>query len=165
MFSLPIDSVHGIVYHKTITSDHTNQPHDRPIRPERTRTMKNYTTEHLNYGNSTVNGDELRSLCIREEYFTCGDCTAYDKLFKLNDNGASIEILAACIWSNSGDWADLDTIAEQIRDLNRWPIHLDSIRRALESEGFGETEIEIITEAVRTHQDAGTAYKVIESVQ
>lgn len=35
MCSLPIDSVHGIVYNKTITSDHTNQPHDRPIRPER----------------------------------------------------------------------------------------------------------------------------------
>ena len=30
MCSLPIDSAHGIVYHKTITSDHTNQPHDRP---------------------------------------------------------------------------------------------------------------------------------------
>ena len=127
--------------------------------------MKNYTTEHLNYGNSTVNGDELRSLCIREEYFTCGDCTAYDKLFKLNDSGASIEILAACIWTNSSDWVDLDTITDQLRNLNRWPIHLDSIRRALEYAQFGETEIEIITEAVRTHQDAGTAYKVIESVQ
>lgn len=80
MCSLPIDSVHGIVYHVTITSDHTNQPHDRPIRPERTRTMKNYTTEHLNYGNSTVNGDELRSLCIREEYFTCGARTESDAL-------------------------------------------------------------------------------------
>ena len=73
--------------------------------------------------------------------------------------------MAACIWSNSGDWVDLDTITDQLRNLNRWPIHLDSIRRALEDAQFGETEIEIITEAVRTHQDAGTAYKVIESVQ
>ena len=127
--------------------------------------MKNYTTEHLNYGNSTVNGDELRRLCIREDYFTCGDCTAYDKLFKLNDSGASLETLAACIWTNSSDGADLDTITDQLRNLNRWPICLDSIRRALEDAQFGETEIEIITEAVRTHQDAGTAYKVIESVQ
>ena len=127
--------------------------------------MKNYTTEHLNYGSSTVNSDDLRSLCIREEYFTCGAASAYDRLFTLNDNGASIETLAACIWMNSSDWADLDTITEQIRDLNRWPIYLDSIRRALESARVGKTEIEIITEAVRTHQDAGSAYKIIECAQ
>ena len=127
--------------------------------------MKNYTTEHLNYGGTTVSGDELRSLCISEGYFTRGDNTAYARLFKLNDSGASLETLAACIWTNSDDWADLDTITDQLRNLNRWPICLDSIRRALEDAQFGETEIEIITEAVRTHQDAGTAYKVIESVQ
>ena len=124
--------------------------------------MKNYTTEHLNYDNSTVDGNELRKLCIANDYFTGGDNTAYDRLFKLNDSGASLETLAACIWTNSNDWADLDTITEQLRNLNRWPICLDSIRRALESAEFGETEIEIITEAVRTHQDAGSAYKVME---
>lgn len=123
--------------------------------------MKNYTTEHLNNG-STIEFNDLRNLCISKEYFTCGDCTAYDRLFKLNESGASIETLAACIWTNSSDYADLDTITEQLRDLNRWTIYLDSIRHALESAQFGETEIEIITEAVRTHQDAGKAYRVIE---
>ena len=160
MCNLLIDKVHGSVYHKTMTSD--TQPTTTGHEPERTRTMKNYTTEHLNYGNSTVDGNDLRSLCIANEYFTSGCNDAYDKLFKLNDNGASIETLAACIWTNSSDWADLDTITEQLRNLNRWPIYLDCIRRALESAQFGETEIEIITEAVRTHQDAGSAYKVIE---
>lgn len=124
--------------------------------------MKNYTTEHLNDGRSTIEFNDLRNLCIANDYFTCGDCTAYDRLFKLNNSGASIETLAACIWTNSSDYADLDTITEQLRDLNRWPIYIDSIRRALESAQFGETEIEIITEAVRTHQDAGSAYKIIE---
>lgn len=123
--------------------------------------MKHYTTKHLNYG-STIEFNDLRSLCIANDYFTCGDCTAYDRLFELNRKGASIEILAACIWANSNDYADLETITEQLSDLNRWPIYIDSIRRALESAQFGETEIEIITEAIKTHQDAGRAYKVLE---
>ena len=123
--------------------------------------MKKYTTEHLNYGSCTVDGNKLRNLCIAENYFTSGCNEAYDRLFRLNEMGKSIETLAACIWMNS-PMTDLHEIEEQIQNLNRWPIYIESLSNALLDVGFGETEIEIIVEAIRTHQDAGEAYKVIE---
>lgn len=41
---------------------------------------------------------DLRRLCIRKDWFTCGSIRQYDKLFQLNDNGATIEEIALVIW-------------------------------------------------------------------
>ena len=56
--------------------------------------MKKYTV---------TNTWNLRSLCIRKDWFTCGTNSQYDKMFALNENGANIEDIALAIWLCSDD--------------------------------------------------------------
>lgn len=51
--------------------------------------MKKYTI---------TNPEELRNLCIKENWFTCGSNRQYDKLFYANENGCPIEEIATIIW-------------------------------------------------------------------
>lgn len=41
---------------------------------------------------------ELRALCIRNNWFTCGDIRQYTRFFQRNDEGAQPEELAAILW-------------------------------------------------------------------
>ena len=111
--------------------------------------------------NVYILSDELRTFCIRNNYFTSGTCEQYERLFALNEKGASIDILASIIWTCS-DGVDLAEIESGLEEMTRWPIYVDNLRRTLEYAAWGEDEIDIICEAVRTHQEAGRAYKVIE---
>lgn len=45
-----------------------------------------------------LNSTELRALCIRENWFTCGSIKQYSRFFLRNDEGASPEELATIIW-------------------------------------------------------------------
>lgn len=47
---------------------------------------------------SATNPEELRSLCIQNDWFTCGTISQYDKLFYANENGCPIEEIATIIW-------------------------------------------------------------------
>lgn len=47
---------------------------------------------------SVTNPGELRSLCIQNDWFTCGTISQYDKLFYANENGYPIEEIATIIW-------------------------------------------------------------------
>ena len=46
---------------------------------------------------------ELRALCIRNNWFTCGDIRQYTRFFQRNDEGAQPEELAAILWICSDD--------------------------------------------------------------
>lgn len=50
--------------------------------------------------------EELRNLCIRKNWFTCGNCEQYAKLFTMNDCGATPEQLACYIYVYSDDTRD-----------------------------------------------------------
>ena len=52
---------------------------------------------------SVTTPEELRNLCIRKDWFTCGSCRQYDKLFYANKMGAPIEEIATIIWLCSDD--------------------------------------------------------------
>ena len=41
---------------------------------------------------------ELRDLCIKNNWFTCGSIEQYEKLFYANENGCPIEEIATIIW-------------------------------------------------------------------
>lgn len=41
---------------------------------------------------------ELRELCIKNDWFTCGTIKQYEKLFDRNKAGASIAELSIIIW-------------------------------------------------------------------
>lgn len=56
--------------------------------------------------------DELRSLCIRKDWFTCGTNSQYDKLFYANENGCTLEELATIIWVCSDDVSPREILEE-----------------------------------------------------
>ena len=45
-----------------------------------------------------ISTEKLYRLCNKYQWFTSGDCTQYEKLFKKNRQGASLETLATIIW-------------------------------------------------------------------
>lgn len=47
---------------------------------------------------SVTTPDELRRLCIKNNWFTCGTNIQYEKLFYANENGYSIEEISIIIW-------------------------------------------------------------------
>lgn len=56
--------------------------------------MRNYTV---------TDSRELRRLCIKHNWFTCGSIDQYDKLFYANENGCPIEEIATIIWICSNE--------------------------------------------------------------
>lgn len=70
--------------------------------------------------------DELRSLCIRKNWFTCGSNRQYEKMFRMNELLAPIEEIATVIWLCSDEekhcrrdiLAELETVRDEyIMDL------------------------------------------------
>lgn len=61
--------------------------------------------------------DELRSLCIRKDWFTCGTGEQYDKLFYANSNPSdfSIEEIATIIWLCSDESYTRYDILEELK--------------------------------------------------
>ena len=45
-----------------------------------------------------ISNEMLRHLCIKNEWFTDGTNSQYEKLFVMNRDGASIEHIATVIW-------------------------------------------------------------------
>ncbi len=76
-----------------------------------------------------MNAMEVRSLCIKNNWFTNGDNTQYMRLFERVDNGAEIDEIAAIIWICS-DNADKDDIVRQLTK----PVKKDRVQlvRAME---------------------------------
>lgn len=59
---------------------------------------------------SLVSTQFLRDLCIKNNWFTCGTCEQYEKLFELNRNGCTLDNLALVIWLCSDEKWDREHI-------------------------------------------------------
>ena len=57
--------------------------------------------------------DRLRSLCVKNQWFTCGTNSQYEKMFEINETTKNINLLAVVIWACSADAAGS---MEQIRN-------------------------------------------------
>lgn len=56
---------------------------------------------------------KLRNLCIKNNWFTCGTCEQYEKLFQANAERASIDEIATIIWICSDEnWCRRDILIE-----------------------------------------------------
>ena len=69
--------------------------------------------------------ENLRSLCIKNNWFTEGTNKQYEKLFYANEHGCSIEEIATIIWlcSNSDVWCRRDILdALKIESINFWKL-------------------------------------------
>lgn len=47
---------------------------------------------------SVTTPEQLGTLCIKNDWFTCGTNRQYEKLFYANENGCPIEEIATIIW-------------------------------------------------------------------
>lgn len=82
------------------------------------------------------------------------------KLFQANDDGASLDDLATIIWVCSSGVSR----REVLEALNRealTPISISHLTDTLRDAAWGDAEIAIITEALRTHQDVNNAYRIL----
>lgn len=79
--------------------------------------MKNY---------SVTTNTNLRDLCIRKQWFTCGSIEQYDKLFYANENGAPIQEIATIIWlcSDSETWCRRDILFELKMENEKYLVNL-----------------------------------------
>lgn len=64
--------------------------------------MKNY---------SVCSNTDLRQLCIEYNWFTCGSCEQYDKMFYANENGCPLEEIATIIWLCSDGFCRRDILS------------------------------------------------------
>ena len=67
---------------------------------------------------NALSAEDLRVLCIRENWFTNGDNSQYEKLFDLNREGASLEDLALVIWLCS-DEVDREEVLHKLNERYR----------------------------------------------
>lgn len=66
--------------------------------------------------------ENLRSLCIRKNWFTCGTNAQYEKLFYANEHGCPIEEIATIIWlcSDSEEHCRRDILWELKQELEEY---------------------------------------------
>lgn len=63
----------------------------------------------MNY--TVTTRENLRQLCIKHNWFTCGSCEQYEKMFYANENGCPIEEIATIIWVCSDEnWCRRDIL-------------------------------------------------------
>lgn len=63
--------------------------------------------------------ENLRQLCIKNNWFTCGSCEQYEKMFYANEHGATIEEIAAIIWVCSSDEHSKSSILSALEDRRK----------------------------------------------
>ena len=64
---------------------------------------------------SIVPNDKLRALCIKNNWFTCGSNSQYDKLFEGNINGFTPMEIATIIWLCSDGTHNRDAILADLK--------------------------------------------------
>ena len=62
-----------------------------------------------------TSNEALRELCIKNDWFSCGTNSQYEKLFYANDQGFSIEEIATIIWLCSDNRDKSDILEELIK--------------------------------------------------
>ena len=79
---------------------------------------------------SITTPDDLRSLCIKNNWFTCGTNRQYDKLFYANENGCPIEEIATIIWLCSDEDCRRTDVLDVLIQANR-----EHVMNVIESNG------------------------------
>lgn len=66
-----------------------------------------------------IPNEDLRTLCIKNQWFTCGTCEQYDKLFMANRFGMSLEQIAVIIWTCTDEKWMLLTIIKELEKAQK----------------------------------------------
>ena len=84
---------------------------------------------------------ELRHLCINNNWFTCGTCEQYEKLFYANEHGCPIEEIATIIWLCSDEECRRADVLDILNDINKMHV-MDVIERMGDKEKLLHTTVE-----------------------
>ena len=115
--------------------------------------MKKYTER--------IDCEDLWSLCLENRYCSEDDLDIRDRLYKAISENASAEVLAGIIWSVKAE-SNLDEITKKVQNLALWEVSIYGIADALQNAGYRDTDIALLSEVIRTHPDAGKAYRVTD---
>lgn len=83
----------------------------------------------------------LRDLCVKNDWFTCGSIDQYDKLFYANENGCPIEEIATIIWLCSSE----ETRRADVLDI-LIEAHKEHILQVIDDNGDREKLLQISVE-------------------
>lgn len=68
---------------------------------------------------SVTTPEELRMLCIKNDWFTCGTNRQYDKLFYANAMGCPLEEIATIIWLCSDEECRRMDVVDILTEANK----------------------------------------------
>lgn len=92
---------------------------------------------------SVTTPGELRILCIKNDWFTCGTNRQYDKLFYANENGCPLEEIATIIWLCSDEECRRMDVVDILTKANR-----KHIMNVIEANGDREKLLHMTIEEV-----------------
>lgn len=79
---------------------------------------------------SVTDTESLRMACIRKNWFTCGTCEQYDRMFAMNREKRPLEEVALVIWLCS-EGVTREEIQRDLEDLREdYLIGLDEMQQA-----------------------------------
>lgn len=85
-----------------------------------------------------MNNETLRDICIKNNWFTCGSNSQYDKLFDMNEQGRSADELALVIWLCSNEAFSREQIKQELVKQDK--IQADSEPEIIKNMGTNMTE-------------------------
>lgn len=116
-----------------------------------------------------MTNEELRELCIKNNWFTCGSNRQYDKLFEMNEKGKSADVLALVIWLCSDGSFDRNTIKQELEKLSEPQIIKNMGTNMSEDDyqklrGDGEWEISEAEAKILINEEFGFEVSQIEII-
>ena len=92
---------------------------------------------------SITTPEQLRSLCIKNNWFTCGTNRQYEKLFYANEMGCPLEEIATIIWVCSDEECRRMDVVDILTEANR-----KHVMSTIEENGDGEKLLHMTIEEV-----------------
>ena len=121
--------------------------------------------EILENGNA-LSAEDLRVLCIQEDWFTSGTNSQYEKLFDLNREGASLEELALVIWICSSD-VSREEVLKKLMDKCFRNCTVERYQRAIQKIGGAEKLLalpEDVKDILKETTDLETKTDLLEAI-
>lgn len=115
---------------------------------------------------NALSAEDLRVLCIQEDWFTNGDNSQYEKLFDMNREGASLEELALVIWICSSD-VSREEVLKKLTDRRSRNYTLDRYKRAIERIGGAEKLLNLpedVKDILKETTDLETKTELLEAI-
>lgn len=104
-----------------------------------------------------MKNEDLRNLCIKNNWYTRGTIAEYEHLFEMNSNGAMYAELAMDIFCKSAD-VRIREIEEELMRADIPEINIMRLMKTLKNDGWTDKQISLIYLTVHGDSDNGKTY-------